>query len=66
LTDNDDAHRERLRVAGLIIADAIASALDRARQEVPGLTGKEMADALETAAKVIRQEGWPPSEASSE
>ena len=60
MTDNDDAHRERLIEAGRIIADAIADALNRARQEVPGLTANEIADAFETAAKVIRQEGGPP------
>jgi hypothetical protein len=61
---DDSPHRERLKAAGLIIADAIADALDRVHREVPGLTLEETADVLETAVKVIREaEGLPPSEA---
>jgi hypothetical protein len=59
---DDSAHRERLKAAGLIIADAIADALERVRREVPGLTIEETANVLETAVKVTRQsEGWPES-----
>jgi hypothetical protein len=63
--DNDDAHSRKLDAAGLILCDAIANALDRLRQEMPGLTAEETAVVFETTVKVIRQsEGWPPFEAS--
>ena len=62
MSDDEDAHRERLKAAGLIIADAIADALERVRREVPGLTIEETANVLETAVKVTRQsEGWSES-----
>jgi hypothetical protein len=62
--DDDSAHRERLNAAGLIIADAIADALDRVHLEVPGLTIEETADVFEKAVEVIRHsEGWPEPEA---
>jgi len=63
--DNKDAHSRKLDAAGLILCDAIANALDRLRQEMPGLTSEETAVVFETTVKVIRQsEGWPPFEAS--
>jgi hypothetical protein len=61
--DNDDAHSRN--AAGLILCDAIANALDRLRQEMPGLTAEETAVVFETAVKAIRQsEGWPNRVAS--
>jgi hypothetical protein len=63
--DNDDAHSRKLNAAGLILCDAIANALNRLRQEMPGLTAEETAVVFETAVKVIRQsEGWPNRVAS--
>ena len=63
--DNDDAHSRKLNAAGLILCDAIANALDRLRQEMPGLTAEETAVVFETAVKVIRHsEGWPNRVAS--
>jgi hypothetical protein len=62
--DNDDAHSRKLNAAGLILSDAIANALDRLRQEMPGLTAEETAAVFETTVKVIRQsEGWLQPEA---
>ena len=53
------------RARRLILCDAIANALDRLRQEMPGLTAEETAVVFETAVKVIRQsEGWPNRVAS--
>ena len=63
--DNDDAHSRKLNAAGLILCDAIANALDRLRQEMPGLTAEETAVVFETAVKAIRRsEGWPNRVAS--
>jgi hypothetical protein len=63
--DNDDAHSRKLNAAGLILCDAIANALHRLRQQMPGLTAEETAVVFETAVKVIRQsEGWPNRVAS--
>jgi hypothetical protein len=62
--DNDDAHRRKLDAAGLILCDAIAAALDRLRQQMPGLTAQEAATVFERTVDLIREsEGWPPSEA---
>jgi hypothetical protein len=62
--NKDDAHIRKLDAAGLILCDAIASAIDRLRQEMPGLTADETAAVFERAVKVIRRsEGWPQPEA---
>jgi hypothetical protein len=62
LTDDDD-HSRQLHAAGA----AIANALNRLRQEMPGLTAEETAAIFETAVKVTRQsEGWPQPEAPQE
>jgi hypothetical protein len=49
--DNDDAHSRKLDAAGLILCDAIANALDRLRQEMPGLTAEETAVVFETTGR---------------
>jgi hypothetical protein len=57
MDNDDDAHRERLKAAGLIIADAIADALERVRREVPGLTrgnGQRLGDGSKGNATVRR------------
>ena len=54
--DDDDAHRERLKVAAGLVLDLVQRL---PRDFVPGLTTEEAALCLETAAKVVRQtEGW--------
>ena len=62
--DNDDAHSRKLDAAGLILCDAIAAALDRLRQQMPGLTTQEAATVFERTVDLIREsEGWPKPEA---
>jgi hypothetical protein len=62
--DNDDAHSRKLDAAELILCDAIAAALDRLRQEMPGLTAQEAATVFERTVDLIREsEGWPKPEA---
>jgi hypothetical protein len=64
LTDNDDAQSRKLNAAGLILRDAIADALDRLRQQMPGLTAEEAATVFERTLEVIREsEGWRRPEA---
>jgi hypothetical protein len=64
MTHNNDAHRRKLDAAGLILRDAIAGALDRLRQQMPGLTAQEVATVFERTVDLIREsEGWPQPEA---
>jgi hypothetical protein len=45
-------------------SNAIAAAVDRLRQEMPGLTAEETATVFERTVEVIREsEGWPQPEA---
>ena len=55
-SQDDDAHRERLKEAAGFVLDLVQRL---PREFVPGLTTEEAAVCLETAAKVVRQmEGW--------